>query len=248
MTAVLTAAPPAQGNVIAPPPTVTVIQGAPGAAQGASALPAPATAAQTSATPQAVYQALVAQRRELYEQLETVESRRLAIAQRLREGNSAEGADRKGLEERATVLDKQMVSLYSQIAVADAAVAQAAAVPGATVRPPSPPRNGPPEEVFVLGGLFIFAVMMPIAIAYSRRIWRRSAAIVANLPKDMAERLNRIEESVDSVAIEVERIGEGQRFVTNLFIESGAPQMLGSGGMETLEIRAREKAEQARRE
>jgi hypothetical protein len=34
------------------------------------------------------------------------------------------------------------------------------------------------------------------------------------LPADLAERLERIERAVDTTAIEVERIGEGQRFLT----------------------------------
>lgn len=41
---------------------------------------------------------------------------------------------------------------------------------------------------------------------------------------DVAERLNRIETSVDSTALEVERISEGQRFTTRLLAErTGAP-------------------------
>ena len=37
------------------------------------------------------------------------------------------------------------------------------------------------------------------------------------------ERIGRIEQAVESVAEEVERIGEGQRFVTKLFAESPRP-------------------------
>ena len=36
---------------------------------------------------------------------------------------------------------------------------------------------------------------------------------------DLAERLNRIETAVDSTALEVERISEGQRFTTRLLAE-----------------------------
>ena len=38
---------------------------------------------------------------------------------------------------------------------------------------------------------------------------------------EVAERLNRIETSVDSTALEVERIAEGQRFTTRLLAERG---------------------------
>lgn len=39
---------------------------------------------------------------------------------------------------------------------------------------------------------------------------------------DLESRLERIEQSVDTIAIEMERIGEGQRFVTKLLAERPA--------------------------
>lgn len=35
------------------------------------------------------------------------------------------------------------------------------------------------------------------------------------------ERMNRLEEAIESIALEVERVGEGQRFVTKLLAEPG---------------------------
>jgi hypothetical protein len=37
------------------------------------------------------------------------------------------------------------------------------------------------------------------------------------------ERLARVEQAVESIAIEIERIGEGQRFVTKLLNDAGQP-------------------------
>jgi hypothetical protein len=45
----------------------------------------------------------------------------------------------------------------------------------------------------------------------------------------LGERLTSLEESVDAVAVEVERIGEGQRFVTRLLTETPAPAGAGQG-------------------
>lgn len=39
---------------------------------------------------------------------------------------------------------------------------------------------------------------------------------------DLTDRLTRLEQSVDGVAVEVERIGEGQRFMTRVFAEKSA--------------------------
>jgi hypothetical protein len=46
------------------------------------------------------------------------------------------------------------------------------------------------------------------------------------------ERLARVEQAVESIAIEVERIGEGQRYVTTLLTESGQPALEGTGATE----------------
>ena len=42
-------------------------------------------------------------------------------------------------------------------------------------------------------------------------------------------RLARVEHAVESIAIEVERIGEGQRYVTALLTESGHPALEAAG-------------------
>ena len=47
---------------------------------------------------------------------------------------------------------------------------------------------------------------------------RPSAAVPATSP-ELANRLTHLEQAVDAVAIEVERIGEGQRFITRSFVE-----------------------------
>jgi hypothetical protein len=41
-------------------------------------------------------------------------------------------------------------------------------------------------------------------------------------PDDFTDRLKNLEQSVDAVAIEIERIGEGQRFMTRVFADRGA--------------------------
>jgi hypothetical protein len=165
-----------------------------------------------------IYQAFKAQRRELSRQMENLQSTREDISQQLSAPGVA-GADRKGLESRITSLDQRIDNLDKQIADADVQVAKAAAIPGATVDPPEPPRSGPPDEVWVLAGMMIIVVMLPLSIAYARRIWRKGATIVTNIPRELTDRLARVEQTVEATAIEIERIGEGQRFMTRIFTE-----------------------------
>jgi hypothetical protein len=67
---------------------------------------------------------------------------------------------------------------------------------------------------------FILAVLMPIAIGMTRRMWRRPLKEnTAALVDTISPRLDRLEQAVDAIAIEVERIAEGQRFVTKVMME-----------------------------
>jgi hypothetical protein len=72
-------------------------------------------------------------------------------------------------------------------------------------------------------GIGIFLLMLPIVFALSRRLWvRRGPTPLATLDAETSTRLLRIEEAVESIAVEVERIGEGQRFTTKLLSERQA--------------------------
>lgn len=57
-------------------------------------------------------------------------------------------------------------------------------------------------------------VGLPIARALARRIDRQQAT--PSLPPESAARLERMEQAIDTIALEIERISEGQRFTTKL--------------------------------
>jgi hypothetical protein len=80
-----------------------------------------------------------------------------------------------------------------------------------------------PDYAAPLAGVFTIFVLGPLAIGAARMMWKRSNRPV--LPAGTAEssaRIARIEQSVDAIAVEVERISEGQRFVTRLLSEKAA--------------------------
>jgi hypothetical protein len=76
-----------------------------------------------------------------------------------------------------------------------------------------------PEEVFALG--FASIIGGTIIVVYALRVWslRGRAKGPAELPRGVDQRLERIEQAVDAIAIEVERISEGQRFTTKLLAD-----------------------------
>ena len=59
---------------------------------------------------------------------------------------------------------------------------------------------------------------------FGGRTSRLGASMSADLPPEQLDRLSQIEQSIDAVAIEVERIGEGQRFMTKVLTEQEAPR------------------------
>lgn len=170
-------------------------------------------------TPQQVYRALRDQREILGDQLRLLTNERDDISRELANPGTP-SAVKPGLEKRLTQVDARITALDQQIAESDAAVAQAAGVPGATVPPPRPPQTGPdPDMVAGLTFVVVLVFAIPISIAYARRIWRRSARTEVHLPPEMAQRMESLERGVEAIALEVERIGEGQRFLTQAMAE-----------------------------
>jgi hypothetical protein len=81
-----------------------------------------------------------------------------------------------------------------------------------------------PDGVWIpILGIAIVPIMvigLPLARAYVRRIEREPQA-PQQISNDVTQRLERMEQAIDSIAVEVERISEGQRFTTKLLAERG---------------------------
>jgi len=194
--------------------------------------------ARTAPSASAIYDGLRNQRRELSHQLDDLESTRREIIGQLEE-IPVGAPERKALETRMTDIDGRIASVDQMLASNSIEIAKSAAIPGAIVEPPRVINEGPPEEAFVLGGMFMLIVLLPISIAFARRIWRRSAAVVTSFPRDIADRLFRMEQSMEATAVEVERIGEGQRFLTRLFTEGESARAIGAGAAQPIERKSK---------
>lgn len=76
-------------------------------------------------------------------------------------------------------------------------------------------------EIVVPLGAFVCAIFLAIGVPLARAYARKMDAEGRNprLPSEVTDRLERMEQALDSVALEVERISEGQRFTTKLLSE-----------------------------
>jgi hypothetical protein len=166
--------------------------------------------------------ALRARRSELSDQLESATGRRRQLAEQVRR---ADGVNKTGLESRLAVLDQRILRIESEL---DEVGQQLASPQAAQIAGTSPPMNfGPqvrfanidPEPILIC---FILFVMSPIALSNSRLVWKRGSRMGSSAPAlatESTQRLERIEQAMDAIAIEVERVSEGQRFVTRILSE-----------------------------
>jgi hypothetical protein len=98
----------------------------------------------------------------------------------------------------------------------------APAAPGvATTQPPWIPVDVPPRaaDVAIAGMIMLAAIIIgfPIARAFARRIDR--TGLKPNVPAEVTSQLAQLNQAVEAIAVEVERISEGQRFTTRLLSE-----------------------------
>jgi hypothetical protein len=171
--------------------------------------------------------ALRTARETLSEQMISAQSRRDELVKELREANS--GVDRAGLEQRLVVTDNRLMQLEADLA---ATGRQLAASPvglttGTTARPWEDRfDNANMTAVSIVFSIFVLA---PMAFSLARLVWRRGSRPAApHTTSDTTQRLERMEQAIDTIAVEVERISEGQRFVTRLLGEAnGGLPMLG---------------------
>jgi len=175
------------------------------------------------ATPQELM-ALKERRSELSNQLTSAAGRRNDIAKRL---VGADGANKAGLEQRIAVLDQRMLQLESDIAVTGQALTSAPASLIASTGGPFTSLGISQKTVDKLPILFIIFVLTPIAIGFAARMLKRPKREPASPAlQESSARLERLENSVDAIAVEIERISEGQRFVTRLLSDPGQAALL----------------------
>jgi hypothetical protein len=76
-------------------------------------------------------------------------------------------------------------------------------------------------EVIVPLGFFASIVSIVLFRPLIKAIGQKAEAEAKRpaIPQEMSARLERMEQSIDAIAVEIERISEGQRFTTKLLAE-----------------------------
>ncbi|HUQ46696.1 MAG TPA: hypothetical protein VM053_00475 [Gemmatimonadaceae bacterium] len=160
---------------------------------------------------------LRARRSELSAQLSSAANRRERL---VREMNKAQpGPARAGLEQRIGVLDQRMVQIESDLAITgqQLSTTQAGILSTQAQRSIGNLSRG---NVTAISIVFTIFVLAPLALVAARNMWKRGNR-PGPLPPDAenARKMEQLQQSVDTIAVEMERVSEGQRFVTRLLSE-----------------------------
>ena len=177
---------------------------------------------------------LVGQRRQLVSEIERLQERKLKMAA------SLTGATR----EQATILRQTIAEVDQQLAGArtalrgiEGAIAarQGGLIPPVNVSPDVVVRpdvfteqgvpvtafpKSPPLSLYLSGGaLTLVALSVAVGLAWARRLRRETVAAIERFHGDVRAELQKLTNGVDTMSVELERIGEGQRFVTKALVE-----------------------------
>jgi chaperonin cofactor prefoldin len=170
-------------------------------------------------------EALLSRREQLSDQLSSASARRQELSEQL--VSAPGGASRTGLEQRISQLDQRILQLESEIAKTGE---QLATAPGDLVSFTQERRvgNGGDDEFSQGMAAGTIPLLLVVGIVY---LWRRRRAkrMGTAKPAQIVEsnsRLERLEQGMEAIAIEIERISEGQRFVTKLLAESHGERVI----------------------
>ena len=66
---------------------------------------------------------------------------------------------------------------------------------------------------------------IPLVIVHARKIWKRDSIDHVSGSSTTDNRLERIEQAIDAMAVEVERVAESQRFMTKLLSDRASERV-----------------------
>ena len=170
---------------------------------------------------------LRAQRSELSTQLNSSVSRRSRLVAEI--NRTQAGPERAGLEQRMTVLDKRIVQLESDIAETGRQLSTPEAGMLAATAQQTPFFGLSRSNVTAISIIFTIFVLAPLALAAARNLWKRGNRPIIMPDAENARKIEQLQQSIDTIAVEVERVSEGQRFVTKLLSEQHRVPAIGAG-------------------
>lgn len=139
---------------------------------------------------------------------------------------SAAGGDAGRVAEVIAQQDAATAELRARLADLNARIVDVQTGTPQIIVPPPDMGRFPidPDAITAVFLMFSIGIIIPLSIGLTRRLWRRPQPAVPATENMSAARLDRLEQAVDAIAIEIERVSESQRFVAKILTERPAAQ------------------------
>jgi hypothetical protein len=164
----------------------------------------------------------------LRDQLERATNRRGQLLGQIENADRQGPEARVGVQQRLDLLDARILQLERDQMLTERLISNAPPGVIAAASAEEPRDRGPQvDEDEAIGGAFAafgFGVVLTLVISrLRRRFARRRAGVLGKTAAPTDDpRIDRLAQAVDAIAEEVERIGEGQRFVTQILAQRPA--------------------------
>lgn len=177
------------------------------------------------------------QRSEMSDQLVSAQNRRERILEELR--NAPPGTE-EGLREQYQVLSDRIVAIERDIEVSGRTLRTGQVPVGTTIVPPLEYVRNPADDA-ERGAAIGAMILIPIAVVmFMRRLRRGKRNKQGSNTIIYDERMERLEQAVDAIALEIERVGEAQRYQTKVLAEANLMPAMSAGQRAAQPVRARE--------
>jgi hypothetical protein len=186
---------------------------------------------------QAELSAIRSRRSEMSSQLNSAQNRRERLLEEIR---TAPPGTEEGLRDQYQVLSDRIVAVERDIE-ASGQMLRTGLVPQGTVL--IPPRTGfeNPDNA-ERGAALAATILLPIVVLLMWRSWRRRrrGRAAERVVTHQDARMERLEQAVDAIALEIERVGESQRYQTRVLAEANLMPAMGGAQKVGEPVRARE--------
>ena len=168
------------------------------------------------------FRALQEKRSDLSDQLVSVQNRRNTLANQLL---GSDPSARPGIQARLKVLDDRLVFLENELAVTGQQISNTPMAVRATSTESRRVVEKIAEEIVPVTAILSVFVLAPLALAAMRLVWKRAGNPRPAIDADANRKLDQLVQAVDTIAIEVERISESQRYLTKVVNERQPDQI-----------------------
>lgn len=177
------------------------------------------------------------QRSEMSDQLQSAQNRRERVLDELR---TAPPGTEPGLQQQYQVLSDRIVAIERDIEASGRTLRSGQVPVGTVLVPPRSFSSSNRTDDAERGATLAAMILLPIAAIYMWRAFRRrrrGGRREVEVHAEQDSRFERLEQAVDAIALEIERVGEAQRYQAKLLSEANMMPAMAQKSPEPVRVR-----------